>query len=42
MRAEQVDTRFLGAQVGFEADEDKWGVRAEMEDFRVPLVAKLA
>lgn len=37
LRLEHVDTRLLVAQVRLEADEDQWGVRAEMQNFGVPL-----
>lgn len=36
---EQVDAGALGAEVGFEADEHEGCVRAEVEDFGVPLWA---
>ena len=34
---EEVDAGALGAQVGFEANEDERGCGAEMEDFGIPL-----
>lgn len=39
MGLEEVDACALGAEVGFESDEDEGGVGAEVEDFGVPLGA---
>ena len=38
MGFEEIDADALGAEVRFEADENERGRRAEVEDFRVPLV----
>lgn len=42
LRLEEVDAGALGAEVGLETDEHEGGVRAEMEDFGVPLSLRVS